>query len=84
MAAHDAATPCPRPGRPDGDAAARRVPGQGAPPRLPGNVLRTTTAERFDLILTPSAPGTHTVTYEFRHWLTGALAGTATAHVIVT
>jgi FtsP/CotA-like multicopper oxidase with cupredoxin domain len=55
-----------------------------APTRLPGNVLRTTTAERFDLILTPSAPGTHTVTYEFRHWLTNALAGTATAHVIVT
>jgi hypothetical protein len=24
------------------------------------------------------------VTYEFRHWLTNALAGTATAHVIVT
>jgi FtsP/CotA-like multicopper oxidase with cupredoxin domain len=55
-----------------------------APTRLPGNVLRTTTAERYDLILTPSAPGTHTVTYEFRHWLTNALAGTATAHVIVT
>ena len=55
-----------------------------APTRLPGNVLSTTTAERYDLILTPSSAGTHTVTYEFRHWLTGALAGTATAHVIVT
>ena len=55
-----------------------------APTPLPGNVLHTTTAERYDLILTPSAPGTHTVTYEFRHWLTGALAGTATAHVLVT
>jgi FtsP/CotA-like multicopper oxidase with cupredoxin domain len=55
-----------------------------APTGLPGNLLRTTTAERYDLILTPSAPGTHTVTYEFRHWLTNALAGTATAHVIVT
>jgi FtsP/CotA-like multicopper oxidase with cupredoxin domain len=54
-----------------------------APMPLPGNVLRTTTAERYDLILTPSAPGTHTVTYEFRHWLTDQLAGTATAHVIV-
>jgi hypothetical protein len=47
-------------------------------------VLHTTTAERYDLILTPSSTGTHTVTYEFRHWLTDALAGTATAHVIVT
>jgi FtsP/CotA-like multicopper oxidase with cupredoxin domain len=55
-----------------------------APTRLPGNVLHTTTAERYDLILTPSAAGTHTVTYEFRHWLTNALAGKATAHVIVT
>ena len=55
-----------------------------APTPLPGNTLTTTTAERYDLILTPSAAGTHTVTYEFRHWLTGALAGTATAHVIVT
>jgi len=55
-----------------------------APTPLPGNQLKTTTAERYDLILTPSAPGTHTVTYEFRHWLTNALAGTATAHVIVS
>jgi FtsP/CotA-like multicopper oxidase with cupredoxin domain len=55
-----------------------------APTALPGNVLHSTSAERYDLILTPSAVGTHTVTYEFRHWLTGALAGTATAHVIVT
>ncbi len=54
------------------------------PVPLPGNQLVTTTAERFDLILTPAAPGTHTVTYEFRHWLTDALAGTATAHVIVS
>jgi FtsP/CotA-like multicopper oxidase with cupredoxin domain len=54
------------------------------PTRLPGNVLRATTAERYDLILTPRSAGTHTVTYEFRHWLTNALAGTATAHVIVT
>ena len=51
---------------------------------LPGNTLSTTTAERYDIIMTPSAPGTHTLTYEFRHWLTGALAGTATAHVIAT
>lgn len=51
---------------------------------LPGNVLTTTTAERYDLILTPTTPGTHTVTYEFRHWLTGALAGTAQAHVLVS
>ena len=55
-----------------------------APTPLPGNVLRTTSAERYDLILTPDRPGTHTVTYEFRHWLTGALAGTATAHVLVS
>lgn len=55
-----------------------------APTPLPGNVLRVTSAERYDIILTPSAPGTHTVTYEFRHWLTGELAGIATAHVIVT
>ena len=55
-----------------------------APTPLPGNVLHTTTAERYDLILTPSSTGTHTVTYEFRHWLTNALAGTATAHVLVT
>ncbi len=54
------------------------------PTRLPGNVLHATTAERYDLILTPSRAGTHTVTYEFRHWLTGALTGTANAHVIVT
>lgn len=51
---------------------------------LPGNQLRTTTAERYDIVLTPTARGTHTITYEFRHWLTGALAGTATAHVIVS
>ena len=55
-----------------------------APTPLPGNVLRTTTAERYDLILTPTTRGTHTVTYEFRHWLTNALAGTATAHVIAS
>ena len=55
-----------------------------APTPVPGNTLHTTTAERYDIILTPSAPGTHTVTYEFRHWLTGVLAGTALAHLIVT
>ena len=55
-----------------------------APTPVPGNTLHTTTAERYDIILTPSAPGTHTVTYEFRHWLTGELAGTALAHLIVT
>jgi FtsP/CotA-like multicopper oxidase with cupredoxin domain len=55
-----------------------------APMRLPQNRFITTTAERYDLILWPNAAGTHTVTYQFRHWLTGALAGTATAHVIVT
>ncbi len=55
-----------------------------APTRLPNNQLVTTTAERYDLILTPASRGTHTVTYEFRHWLTGALAGIATAHVIVS
>lgn len=55
-----------------------------APTPLPGNVLRTTTAERYDIILTPTTAGTHTITYEFRHWLTDALAGTATAHVIVS
>jgi FtsP/CotA-like multicopper oxidase with cupredoxin domain len=55
-----------------------------APTPLPGNRLVATTAERYDLILTPQVAGTHTVTYEFRHWLTGALAGTATAHVLVS
>ena len=55
-----------------------------APTPLPGNVLRTTSAERYDLILRPSTVGTHTITYEFRHWLTNELAGTATAHVIVS
>jgi FtsP/CotA-like multicopper oxidase with cupredoxin domain len=50
----------------------------------PGYELRTTSAERYDVILTPTTAGTHTVTYEFRHWLTDARIGTATAHVIAT
>ena len=54
------------------------------PTPLRQNTLVSTTAERYDLILTPSSTGTHTVTYEFRHWLTGAVAGVATAHVIVS
>jgi hypothetical protein len=48
------------------------------------NRFVSTTAERYDVILWPNVAGTHTVTYQFRHWLTNALAGTATAHVIVT
>ena len=55
-----------------------------APLRLPQNTLVTTSAERYDLILNPTTTGQHTVTYEFRHWLTHELAGVATAHVIVT
>lgn len=55
-----------------------------APTALPGDRLVATTAERFDLILTPAVAGTHTITYEFRHWLTGQLAGTAATHVRVT
>ena len=55
-----------------------------APTPLPGNRLVTTTAERYDMILTPANAGTFTVTYQFRHWLTNALAGTATAHVVVS
>ncbi|WP_374969692.1 multicopper oxidase domain-containing protein [Terrabacter sp. BE26] len=54
------------------------------PTPVPGNVLTTTTAERFDLILTPQSVGTHTITYEFRNWLTNDLAGIATAHVLVS
>ena len=55
-----------------------------SPTPVPGNELLTTSAERYDIIMTPSAPGVHTITYEFHHWLTGALAGIATAHVIVS
>ena len=55
-----------------------------APVRLPQNRFVATTAERYDQILWPNIAGTHTVTYQFRHWLTNALAGTATAHVIAT
>ena len=55
-----------------------------SPTPVPGNQLLTTSAERYDIIMTPSAPGIHTITYEFHHWLTGALAGIATAHVIVS
>ena len=55
-----------------------------SPTPVPGNELLTTSAERYDIIMTPSTPGVHTMTYEFHHWLTGDLAGIATAHVIVS
>jgi len=54
------------------------------PTPLPRGVLTTTTAERYDVLLRPAERGTHTITYEFRHWLTGALSGRATTHVVVT
>lgn len=46
------------------------------------DVLETTMAERFDILLRPPRPGVYEVRYEFVHWHRATVAGTATAYVI--
>ncbi len=49
-------------------------PNFARPYRLTGP-LETITAERFDLLVTATRPGTSVATIETRHWITGALLG---------
>jgi len=46
--------------------------------------LRTSSAERYDFILTPTTAGVFTVVIEFLDWVTGAVRGKATTRITVT
>lgn len=48
------------------------------------STLRTTAAERYDFILTPTTTGVFTVVIEFLDWVTGAVRGKATTRITVT
>ena len=60
----------------DGRGFDNRAPNFASPIQMQGS-LETTTAERYDLLITPLVKGTSIVTIEYLHWITGRPLGVA-------
>lgn len=58
--------------------------GRPLPAAMAMSSLRTTAAERYDFIITPTATGVYPVVIEFLDWATGAVKGKATTRITVT
>lgn len=58
--------------------------GRALPASVALTSLRTTAAERYDFILTPTVAGVYPVVIEFLDWATGAVRGKATTRITVT
>lgn len=58
--------------------------GRALPTPVSLNSLRTTAAERYDFILTPTKTGVYSVVIEFLDWTTGAVRGKATTRITVS
>lgn len=57
--------------------------GRPLPRAFSATQLDAVSAERYDCIIQPSSRGTYTVTIDIRHWVTGAVLGTARTRITV-
>lgn len=62
------------------------VASDGRPLPAPWNTtsIEASSAERYDCIFKPTTTGSHTVTVQFIHWITGKVLGTARTRINVT
>ena len=57
--------------------------GRALPSAINVTSLDTVSAERYDIIFTPSSRGTYTVSIDIKHWVTGNVLGTARTRITV-
>lgn len=58
--------------------------GRALPRAVSIQSINSVSAERYDVLFTPTTPGTYTVTVDIKHWVTGAVLGTARTRITVT
>jgi FtsP/CotA-like multicopper oxidase with cupredoxin domain len=57
--------------------------GRPLPNAFQATQLDAVSAERYDCIIQPTQPGVHTVEIDIKHWITGAVLGTARTRITV-
>lgn len=57
--------------------------GRPLPQSFQATQLDAVSAERYDCIFAPTAPGVHTVEVDIKHWITGEVLGTARTRITV-
>jgi len=57
--------------------------GRPLPRSFQAQQLETSSAERYDLLFTPTRSGQYTITVEYLHWVTGAVLGRARTRITV-
>lgn len=58
--------------------------GRALPAPVSVTSLDSVAAERYDIMVTPNSSGTYTVEIDIRHWVTGAVLGTARTRIVVS
>lgn len=57
--------------------------GRKLPTAVSATSISSVAAERYDVLFTPTTRGTYTVEVDIKHWVTGAVLGTARTRIVV-